>query len=102
MSSLPLRMLEIQAVLDVGTASGHSLGTLRIALPQLFVCSTKQSLAAMPRAAPASRVWATPFHFANNGFEAVCEFGILYHVPEPHVVVGEMLRCEKGRARFRP
>ena len=33
--------------------------------------------------------------FANKSFDAVCEFAVLHHVPEPHIVVGEMLRVAK-------
>jgi len=33
--------------------------------------------------------------FADNSFDAVCEFGILYHVPEPVRVIQEMLRVAR-------
>ena len=33
--------------------------------------------------------------FADASFEAVCEFAILHHVPDPRIVVGEMLREAK-------
>lgn len=34
--------------------------------------------------------------FANNSFDAVCEFGILHHVPDPARVVQEMLRVARN------
>ena len=33
--------------------------------------------------------------FADNSFDAVCEFAILHHVADPRTVVGEMLRVAK-------
>ena len=33
--------------------------------------------------------------FADASFEAVCEFAILHHVPDPRIVVAEMLRVAK-------
>jgi ubiquinone/menaquinone biosynthesis C-methylase UbiE len=33
--------------------------------------------------------------FADNSSDAVCEFGILYHVPEPVRVIQEMLRVAR-------
>jgi SAM-dependent methyltransferase len=34
--------------------------------------------------------------FADNSFDAVCEFGILHHVPDPARVVKEMLRVARN------
>jgi len=33
--------------------------------------------------------------FADNSFDAVCEFAILHHVAEPQVVISEMLRVAR-------
>jgi SAM-dependent methyltransferase len=38
-------------------------------------------------------LWALPF--ADNSFDAVCEFAILHHVAEPQVVISEMLRVAR-------
>jgi SAM-dependent methyltransferase len=34
--------------------------------------------------------------FADKSFDAVCEFGILHHVPEPARVIKEMLRVARN------
>jgi SAM-dependent methyltransferase len=34
--------------------------------------------------------------FADNSFDAVCEFGILYHLPEPVRAIQEMLRVARN------
>ena len=32
----------------------------------------------------------------NNSFDAVCEFAMLHHVPDPDKVVSEMIRVAKN------
>ncbi len=98
-----LRLLQVKTILDVGTASGRTLRTLKTAIPELFICGLEPVAALLDQAVARGnsetgailqgRGDALPF--ADNSFDAVCEFAILHHVPRPHIVVGEMLRVAK-------
>ena len=98
-----LQMLGAQSVLDVGTATGRGLHTLRAALPGAFICGVEpvDALLGVARRndvlASGSLVRGTglALPFADKSFDVVCEFAILHHVPEPDTVVREMLRVAR-------
>jgi ubiquinone/menaquinone biosynthesis C-methylase UbiE len=98
-----LRMLRVRTLLDVGTASGRALRTLKTALPDLFVCGIEPVGALLDQAvargicesASLIQGQGDALPFADASFEAVCEFAILHHVPDPRIVVAEMLRVAK-------
>jgi ubiquinone/menaquinone biosynthesis C-methylase UbiE len=98
-----LRMLRVRTLLDVGTASGRALRTLKTALPDLFVCGIEPVGALLDQAVARGicesgaliQGQGDALPFADASFEAVCEFAILHHVPDPRIVVGEMLRVAK-------
>lgn len=98
-----LRMLSIRSVLDVGTASGRTLRILKTAIPELFICGIEPVAALLDEAVSAGNAESgtllqgkgDALPFADKSFDAVCEFAILHHVAEPHVIVGEMLRVAR-------
>jgi ubiquinone/menaquinone biosynthesis C-methylase UbiE len=98
-----LRMLQAGSVLDVGTASGRALRTLKTAIPELFLCGIDPVAALLDQAVLRGNVQSgaiiqgkgDALPFANSSFDVVCEFGILHHVADPQTVVGEMLRVAK-------
>jgi ubiquinone/menaquinone biosynthesis C-methylase UbiE len=98
-----LRMLRVRTLLDVGTASGRALRTFKTALPDLFACGIEPVGALLDQAVARGvcesgsliQGKGDALPFADASFEAVCEFAILHHVPDPRIVVGEMLRVAK-------
>jgi len=98
-----LRMLQVKTVLDVGTASGRSLPSLKSAIPELFVCGIEPVRALLDQAVVRGNTASgavvqgsgDALPFADKSFDGVCEFAILHHVAHPGTVVGEMLRVAK-------
>jgi ubiquinone/menaquinone biosynthesis C-methylase UbiE len=98
-----LRMLQVRMVLDVGTASGRTLRNLKTAIPELFICGIEPVAALLDEAVVRGNAESgaiiqgkgDALPFADNTFDAVCEFAILHHVADPRTVVGEMLRVAK-------
>ena len=101
--SAVLRSLNILSMLDVGSATGRGLREFAIALPGLLVCGV-EPVAALVRQGAAAGVTDSisllqasgdALPFADASFDAVTEFSILHHVPEPGAVVAEMLRVAR-------
>jgi SAM-dependent methyltransferase len=98
-----LQMLAIRTLLDVGTASGRTLRILKTAIPELFVCGIEPVGALLDEAVNSGNFRSgallqgkgDALPFADDSFDAVCEFAILHHVAEPRVVVREMLRVAR-------
>jgi ubiquinone/menaquinone biosynthesis C-methylase UbiE len=101
--SAMLRMLQVKSLLDVGTASGRTLRTLKTLIPDLFICGLEPVGALLDQAVARGNAESgvilqgrgDALPFADNSFDAVFEFAILHHVPQPHIVVAEMLRVAK-------
>jgi ubiquinone/menaquinone biosynthesis C-methylase UbiE len=98
-----MREFDLNSVLDVGTGTGRAVVYLRHAHPGAFVVGVEpvESLLARARAkmdvTGAGLVSASGYRlpFADTSFDAVCQFGVLHHVKDPNVVVGEMMRVAK-------
>lgn len=98
-----LRMIEARSVLDVGTATGRGMCNLKEALPKLFVCGAEPVAALVNQGVHLGhgacgsfvRCTGERLPFPDDSFDAVCEFGILHHVPHPDAVVREMLRVAR-------
>jgi ubiquinone/menaquinone biosynthesis C-methylase UbiE len=98
-----LRMSNIRSLLDVGSATGRGLREFATALPGALVCGVepvaallKQGVASgITQTVPLLQASGDALPFSNASFDAVCEFSILHHVPEPAKVVGEMLRVAR-------
>lgn len=91
---------QVESLLDVGSATARGLGELAAQLPGILVCGV-EPVAALLRQAVESGVLRTvplvrgsgeSLPFADGSFDAVCEISILHHVPNPAMVVSEMLR----------
>lgn len=98
-----LRLLKVRTVLDVGTASGRMLRNLKSSIPELSVCGVEPVGALIDQAILRGSATSgaliqgkgQALPFADKSFDAVCEFATLHHVPDPSVVVGEMLRVAR-------
>jgi SAM-dependent methyltransferase len=99
--------LGIHSVLDVGSGTGRGLRHLMRVHPGLELKGI-EPVAALSQGAigqhgvPADMVIEArgeALPFPDRSFDAVCELGMLHHVPNPSAVVGEMLRVAR-RAIF--
>jgi len=93
----------ISSLLEVGTANGRGLRNLKDAFPCAFVCGLDPVAALLNQAGPLGhRVGASlvqgsgeALPFPDASFDAVCEFSTLHHVPNPVLVIKEMLRVAR-------
>ncbi len=95
-----LRMVDARTVLDVGAGTGRGLQHLRANLPDLHVRGIEPVPALIEQAVRKNGIpqgtiiegvgEALPFEDAS--FDVACSFGILHHIPNPELVVREMLR----------
>lgn len=98
-----MRMLDVGSILDVGTATGRGMLELKTALPQAFVCGVEPVAALIRQGRENGGTHTGPIlcasgealPFRDASFDAVCEFAILHHVPNPNDVVEEMLRVAR-------
>jgi ubiquinone/menaquinone biosynthesis C-methylase UbiE len=96
-------MLGIASVLDVGTGTGRGMRELKETLPGLFVCVVEPVAALVEQGvrdgngAKVQMVRGTgeSLPFPDGSFDAVCEFSILHHAPDPSAVVKEMIRVAR-------
>jgi ubiquinone/menaquinone biosynthesis C-methylase UbiE len=98
-----LRSLDVRSLLDVGSATGRGLPKLSEGVPNALVCGVepvealiRQGISSgVNRGLPLLQASGDALPFADKSFDAVCEFGILHHVPEPARVIEEMLRVAR-------
>jgi ubiquinone/menaquinone biosynthesis C-methylase UbiE len=98
-----MRVLAVQSVLDVGTATGLGMRELKAALPEAFVCGVEPVSGLITQAlqngsvhsGPLVRAVGEALPFPDASFDAVCEFAILHHVADPNAIVREMLRVAR-------
>ena len=93
----------MKSLLDVGSATGRGLTDFAEGLPGALVCGVEPVAALLAKAQEAGVLQYVPLvrgtgeslPFADGSFDAVCEFSILHHVPNPSKVVSEMLRVAR-------
>jgi ubiquinone/menaquinone biosynthesis C-methylase UbiE len=98
-----LRLAGVKSLLDVGSATGRGLTDFASGLPGALVCGVEPVAALLKQAVESGVLQIVPLvrgtgellPFADESFDAVCEFSILHHVPNPSRVVGEMLRVAR-------
>jgi ubiquinone/menaquinone biosynthesis C-methylase UbiE len=98
-----IRTANVESLLDVGSATGRGLAQLASKLQGMLVCGIepvdallKQAVASgVLRSVPLVRGSGDSLPFADESFDAVCEISILHHVPNPSVVVIEMMRVAR-------
>lgn len=99
-----LRSLDVRGILDVGSATGRGLLKLSEGVPNALVCGVEPVEALVRQGISSGANQNLPLllasgdalPFVDNSFDAVCEFGILHHVPDPVRVVQEMLRVARN------
>jgi len=98
---------QFRTVLDVGCGTGRALRHFRAHHRDLHVRGIEPVEALIRQAVEVHGVAADALvcgrgeflPYSDGSFDAVCEFGILHHVPDPNAVVREMLRVAR-RAVF--
>ncbi len=100
--SSAIEFLKIQSVLDVGSGTGRVLRYLKGRCPNIHRIGIEpvQELREEGYAHGLSKSElrkgdGTQLEFKNQEFDLVCAFGVLHHVPNPNVVVSEMLRVAR-------
>lgn len=97
----------IGSVLDVGCGTGRALRHFQARHPTVQTRGIDPSWALLRQAVEAHGLSAgqvtcgrgEALPYPDESFDAVCELGILHHVPDPNAVVREMLRVAR-RAVF--
>jgi ubiquinone/menaquinone biosynthesis C-methylase UbiE len=93
---------DLQSILDVGSGTGRALMTLKAELPHITAVGVEPSpemrKVGHSKGLSESELIdgdALKLDFPDNSFDAVCEFGILHHVPDPARAIAEMLRVAR-------
>ncbi len=94
-----INMTGVKSVLDVGAGTGRAMRFLRMSCPSLTVKGV-EPVAALREQGHRTGIPeedlvegdGANLPFAEGSFDLVCEFAILHHVSEPHLVVDELNR----------
>ena len=94
--------LDIKSVLDIGAGTGRTIDFLKHQHPHLIVVGIEPVAALRQKGYEKGIEKAALIDgdgnnltFKDNAFDLVCEFAVLHHVPQPAVMVSEMLRVSK-------
>jgi ubiquinone/menaquinone biosynthesis C-methylase UbiE len=95
--------LGIRSVLDTGCGTGRGVEFMREHFPDIRVRGNHPSpdllrIASEQRGIPAEVLdcsSSTPLPYPENAFDAVMILGVLHHVPEPDILVQEMMRVSQ-------
>jgi len=98
-----LRSVEINTLLDVGSATGRGLRDLASEIPGISVCGVEPVAALIQQGIESGntktisllQASGDALPFSDESFDAATEFSILHHVPDPSSVVKEMLRVAR-------
>jgi SAM-dependent methyltransferase len=93
----------IRSILDVGCGTGRALRHFRERHPAVPARGVEPTTALIQRALEVHGVApgqiacgrGESLPYGDKAFDAVCELGILHHVPDPNAVVREMLRVAR-------
>ena len=91
---------QLASILDVGAGTGRAIEFFRTRGRQSIGVepSSAQIAQAIKKGVPARCIVqadGSALPFADESFDAVCEFGMLHHVGRPELVIGEMLRVAR-------
>ncbi len=97
------QMLDAKTALDVGAGTGRNMRSLLNAVPSLSVCGIEPVTALIEQAVKRNGIshgtilqgTGEALPFRDSSFDLVYSLAILHHVPEPNVVVREMLRVAR-------
>lgn len=95
-------LLSISSILDVGCGTGRGVKWL-LEKHSIKVIGIEPVQAMIEQAIHKNNIPQDSFilgsgeslPFEDNSFDAVCELGVLHHVPKPNVVVSEMIRVAR-------
>jgi ubiquinone/menaquinone biosynthesis C-methylase UbiE len=98
-----LRSMQVNSLLDVGSATGRGLRDLASEISEVMVCGVEPVAALVQQGVESGtaktisllQASGDALPFSNASFDAVTEFSILHHVPDPSRVVKEMLRVAR-------
>lgn len=98
-----IRLVGAQTVLDVGAGTGRGIQNMLDAMPHLRVLGVDPVAAVLEQALrknslPAGsliRASGEALPFLDRSFDVVCSSALLHHVPDPDLVVREMLRVAR-------
>lgn len=98
---------DFQSILDIGSGTGRALLELTHKLPDVRIIGI-EPVAALREIGYENGMSrdnliegdATHLQYADNSFDLVCECAVLHHIPQPRLVVAEMLRVAKKAIFF--
>ena len=101
--SMLISGLELSSVLDVGAGTGRGVRHFLNRHPGVAVRGVEPvramiDIAERVHGVPAGCIEqgvGDPLPFASGSFDAVCELGVLHHVPNPNEIVREMTRVAR-------
>jgi ubiquinone/menaquinone biosynthesis C-methylase UbiE len=97
-----VKKLQVASLLDVGCGTGRALSYFRMHFPHLMLRGVDTSPEMLRIAAQHNRIppeWlqvtGDRLPFADATFDVAIAMAVLHHVPEPSVVISEMLRVTR-------